>query len=117
MMTLPEPTATLEIEPSAVASLAAEIGAGQVLLIDCREPDEWAIAHLPGARLVPLSDFAEAASDAIASGLPCLVYCHHGMRSLRATGFLRSRGVTRSFSMTGGIDRWSVEIDPSVPRY
>lgn len=117
MTALPDPATSIEVEPSLVASLAAEIGAGQVLLIDCREQDEWHVCHLPGATLVPLSEFTTAASGLPARGLPCIVYCHHGMRSLKATHFLRANGLDRCWSMSGGIDRWSAEIDPAVPRY
>ncbi|MEX1116425.1 MAG: rhodanese-like domain-containing protein [Akkermansiaceae bacterium] len=46
-----------------------------------------------------------------------MVYCHHGMCSLRAATFLRSIGVENAFSMGGGIERWSQVIDPEVPRY
>lgn len=94
------------------------IAAGQVRVIDVREADEFGICRLPGAELVPLSSFAEQGRAKLA-GTPdrLLVYCHHGMRSLRATEFLRSLGVEGAQSMAGGIDAWSVEIDDAVPRY
>ncbi|GAA5484382.1 rhodanese-like domain-containing protein [Haloferula sargassicola] len=117
MKALPDPASAIEVGPAEVAALTSEIGAGQVLLIDCREPDEWRIAHLPGARLVPLSGFSTGAEDLIAAGLPCIIYCHHGMRSLQAVRFLRSRGVAQAWSMTGGIDQWSREVDPALARY
>lgn len=87
-------------------------------LVDVREADEFAICKVSGAELLPLSSFAED----FAARLPdksqkILVYCHHGMRSLRAAGFLSSRGYADVKSITGGIDQWSLEIDPSVPRY
>ena len=48
---------------------------------------------------------------------PIVVLCHHGMRSLQVVGWLREQGVENCTSMAGGIDRWSLEIDPKVPRY
>jgi len=117
MNPLPDPSLSEEIDPAAVAALAANVAAGQVVLVDCRESDEWALCHLPGARLVPLSEFPDSANPLVAAGVPCVVYCHHGMRSLRATRWLRAQGLASCFSMAGGIDRWSVEIDPLVTRY
>lgn len=117
MNSLPDPSSTEEIPPSSVTALADDIAAGKVVLVDCRETDEWSICHLPGARLVPLSEFPGSALSLIESGVPCVVYCHHGMRSLRATRWLRAQGLHACFSMSGGIDRWSVEIDPDLSRY
>ncbi|MBB5350559.1 rhodanese-related sulfurtransferase [Haloferula luteola] len=116
-MALPDPSQTLEVTPQEVSALAASVAAGEVVLIDCREQDEWEIAHLPGARLLPLSQFAELATPVLEEPKPSIVYCHHGMRSLRATQYLRSRGLENCWSMAGGIDRWSTEIDASVTRY
>jgi adenylyltransferase/sulfurtransferase len=86
-------------------------------LIDCREQDEYDLCHIAGSELMPLSNFAS-----IAQGFPDLkermvIYCHHGMRSLQATKYLRSRGHEHVFSMAGGIDVWADTIDPSLARY
>ena len=90
-------------------------------LIDCREDDEFAFNRIEGAELIPLSQFAELAPAKLigeaAEQTPVVIYCHHGMRSLQATHFLRQRGVEKVWSMAGGIDAWSAEIDPEVPRY
>lgn len=111
---LPDP-ASAEITPAATATwLARDPAAFQ--LIDCREPDEWALCRLPHATLVPLSQFAEAAPSLITSDRPVVVYCHHGLRSLRATHWLRQKGYS-AWSLAGGIDAWSTEIDESIPRY
>lgn len=117
MPALPDASTQWEIDPATVAGLAEDIEAGRVALVDCREPDEWDICHLPGARLVPLSRFSEMSPALISQNVPSIVYCHHGMRSLRATQFLRAQGLAQSWSMTGGIDRWSNEVDPELPRY
>ena len=115
---LPDPSATAEISPSAVASWIGLPPDQRPRLIDCREADELPICSLPGHEWIPLGSFPDKlqplTSDP-ARGL--VVYCHHGVRSLRATLFLRSKGFQNAFSMQGGIDLWSLEIDPSVPRY
>ena len=112
-----DPTQGIELSVEQVSELASEITAGTWRLIDCREADEWAINRLPGARHMALSDFRPGAEALAAEGIPCIVYCHHGMRSLRAAAFLRSIGLDQAWSMSGGIDRWSERIDPQVPKY
>lgn len=87
-----------------------------ITLIDVREPYEWNIGRLPGARLIPLATVAGAANT-IDPAADVVVYCHHGMRSEMAAHVLRDAGVTRVRNLVGGIDRWSLEVDPSVPRY
>ena len=109
---LPDPETGMEVTPAQVAELLPAVQRGEIALVDCREEDEWQFNRIEGARLVPLSRFAEAA----APDKPVIVYCHHGMRSLRAASYWRQRGV-EAWSMSGGIDRWSAEIDPSVPVY
>lgn len=105
-----------------VVGLSALLTSSQPLrLIDCREDDEFAFNRIEGSELIPLSQFAELAPakliDAAAEQLPVVIYCHYGMRSLQATHFLRHRGVKKIWSLAGGIDAWSTEIDPAVPRY
>lgn len=110
---LPDPASGMELSPARVAELLPEIVRGGITLIDCREEDEWRINRLPGARLIPL---AVLGASPLPPAVPVIVYCHHGMRSLRATARLRERGID-AWSMSGGIDRWSAEIDPAVPVY
>jgi len=110
---LPDPEGGMELTPLQVSALLPAIQRGEIALIDCREDDEWRFNRIAGARLVPLSRFGESALPE----KPAIVYCHHGMRSLRGTGYWRSRGLDEVWSMSGGIDRWSAEIDPSVPVY
>ena len=87
-------------------------------LIDCREDDEWHICRITGARLVPLSCFAEKALLQLPDkGEHIIVYCHHGVRSMRATLWLRQQGYENAQSMRGGIDLWSELMDADVPRY
>ena len=110
---LPDPETTVELLPAQVSDLLPAILRGEIELIDCREDEEWRFNRIEGARLVPLTRVAEAAVPE----KPAIIYCHHGMRSLHATAFLRAHGLENSFSMAGGIDEWSRTTDPGVPRY
>ncbi len=84
-------------------------------LLDCRQPEEWDLVRLPGATLAPLPELLDHVDD-LDPRRPVLVYCHHGIRSINAAIMLEQRGFT-TMSMRGGIDAWSLRIDPTVPRY
>ncbi len=86
------------------------------VLIDVREPWEHQIARIEGARLVPLGSLGAALSTFDPAD-EYVLYCHHGVRSLAGAEFLRARGLTRVANLAGGIDAWSVRVDPAVPRY
>ena len=88
----------------------------KLLLVDVREPQEYAICRIEGATLVPMGAIP-ANLQKLDVDEDVICYCHHGMRSLDVANWLRSKGVNGAKSMTGGIDRWSIDIDPSVPRY
>jgi rhodanese-related sulfurtransferase len=97
----------------------AKLDAGMpFLFLDVREPDEYATAKIAGTTLLPMSQLA----DRIAELEPhrndeIVVHCHHGGRSLRVTMWLRGQGFPKVSNLTGGIDAWSQQIDPGVPRY
>ena len=116
---LPSPEETLEISVADLAALLPADAPPAVRLIDCREDDEFAICKIGGATLTPLSKFPDSTLPLLeAPGeLPLVVYCHHGMRSQHAALFLRDRGLKNTYSLAGGIDAWSAQIDPTVPRY
>ena len=108
----------LEISPRAVADeFLGAASAGR--LIDCRDPEEFAFNRILGAEHFPLQTLPFEAEARLGPDKTAriVVYCHHGMRSARAAEILRGRGYTNAQSLAGGIDRWSVEIDPEVPRY
>lgn len=108
----------LEVTPRDVKSML-DNPASKLVLIDCRTPGEWQTARIEGARLIPLNELAsriDEIDDAAADGGPVVVYCHHGVRSMRAALFLRERGIEAK-SMAGGIDVWAVDVDPGVGRY
>jgi rhodanese-related sulfurtransferase len=107
----------LEIMP---ADVKARLDRGEKLaLIDVREPWEHQLCRIEGAKLVPLGSLGSLAASL--QTLPdvdeVICYCHHGMRSLDAAAWLRFQGIEKAKSLAGGIERWSVEIDPKVPRY
>ena len=87
-------------------------------LIDVREEDEWAVAHIAGAELLPLSQWPDVAVKKLTDkAQPLLIQCHHGGRSARAASWLIEQGFTDVTNLTGGIDAWSAIVDASVPRY
>ncbi len=88
------------------------------LLLDVRGPDEYQKAHIEGSTLIPV-DVLEGRLDEIAGfrGRPVVVHCHHGPRSRRAAKLLLANGFERVEELTGGIEAWSVTVDPEVPRY
>lgn len=96
--------------------LAARLKAGDVDLIDVREPREWEIARIPGARLVPLGAFADAIPS-LDRARDIVVQCRSGVRSANAVRQLQAAGFTRVWNLAGGILRWSDEVDPRVVKY
>lgn len=88
------------------------------VFLDCREPEEFAIAKIEGTTLMPMSQMAERAGEILAEKeVEIVVHCHHGGRSLRVATWLRNQGFSRARSMSGGIDQWAMEIDPTIARY
>jgi rhodanese-related sulfurtransferase len=87
-------------------------------LIDVRELDEWNAVKIAGAELIPLSQFQQQAAGALDNPAEKIVlYCHHGMRSARAQGYLKSQGYSDVINLSGGIDAWALQVDPAMPRY
>lgn len=94
---------------------------GRPLLLDCRSSDEWQACRIEGAVHIPMNEVERRADeledDRLGRSRPIVVHCHHGQRSLRVTAMLQALGFTSVSSMAGGIDAWSVAIDPGVARY
>jgi rhodanese-related sulfurtransferase len=108
------PSAVPEIT---VADLAARLRRGEDLdLVDVREPWEWGLARIDGARLVPLATIGGAVGT-FDGARDVVVYCHLGVRSAAAVRSLLGAGVGRVVNLAGGIDAWSAQVDPRVPRY
>jgi adenylyltransferase/sulfurtransferase len=85
-------------------------------LIDVREPYEYAIARIPGARLVPLRTLPAAAAS-LDPSREIVLHCHHGARSATAAEYLQGLGFRNVWNLAGGIDAWSDEVDPGVAKY
>ena len=104
-----------------------EISAGQVtalqksgdvfLLLDVREPWEFETARIEGAKNIPMGDVPARAHAELDPEAHIVVVCHHGVRSLTVTNWLRQQGFEKVQSMRGGIDGWARTVDPKVPLY
>ena len=86
-------------------------------LIDVREIQEYEYARIEGAELIPLSEFQGRYQTELQPNDDLVIYCHHGMRSAQACMFLASKGYTTLTNLSGGIEDWSVDVDPDVLRY
>jgi rhodanese-related sulfurtransferase len=107
----------LEIPPQEVKR---RLDAGEKLhLIDVREPQEHATARIETGELIPMRTVPGSLPhlQAESNEAPLIVFCHHGVRSLNVVHWLREQGLEACQSMSGGIDEWSLTVDPSVPRY
>jgi rhodanese-related sulfurtransferase len=99
------------------AEVAGRIGRGERLrIVDVREPAEHRIASVAGAELIPLAELPSRAAE-LDRDEELVLMCHHGIRSAHACEYLARMGFARLSNMVGGIDLWSREVDPSVPRY
>ena len=105
------PAAVRQISPEELARL---IEAGTIVA-DVRTPMEREIARIEGARLLDEEFFDELCK--LDPATPIAFHCHHGMRSQAAAEHFASLGFTNLYNLAGGIDAWSAEIDPKVPRY
>lgn len=103
----------LVIEPLEVHDMRQQ--GVKFFLLDCREPWEYETARIEGATLIPMRQIQQKI-DEIPKDQPVVVYCHAGVRSFNAAAWLKQQGVN-ALSMSGGIDQWSAEVDPKVPRY
>ena len=103
----------LEIAPRDVADLLKQ---GKVKLLDVRTPEEYQIASVSGSVLVDQS-LAQEILQSWPKDTAIVTMCHHGIRSLDAAAYLRGHGFDNTKSMTGGIEAWALQVDPSIPRY
>jgi rhodanese-related sulfurtransferase len=103
-----------EISPGEAAALLSE---GKARLIDVREPWEFMMAHIEKSVAMPMGEVAARAHQELDPDERFVVLCHHGMRSMNVTVWLRNQGFELAQSVRGGIDAWSAEVDQGVPRY
>jgi rhodanese-related sulfurtransferase len=103
-----------DLRPSEVLDRVAR--GERLRIVDVREPVELELARIEGAEPIPLGALAGRAAG-LDRDEPLLLVCHHGIRSRHACHMLAGMGFTRLYNLAGGIDLWSVEADPRVPRY
>jgi len=109
----------MPIRPLSPAELAAWLqddARSAPTVLDVREPGEVAICRLPGSTHIPMGEIPSRFGE-LDPDRPVVCVCHHGMRSLQVAMFLERQGLTELANLTGGIDAWSRERDPSVPLY
>ncbi len=99
-----------------VTEAAAMIEKGDAMLLDVREPMEWQIVHIDGAKLMPVGEVPYKVGD-LSTADNIIVQCHTGTRSAHITQFLRDLGFQRVWNMAGGIDAWAAQVDPTLTRY
>ncbi|MGH7166548.1 MAG: rhodanese-like domain-containing protein [Nitrospiraceae bacterium] len=88
----------------------------KIVLLDVREPWEYSMAKIEGSILIPLGTLPQSL-DKLDRAAEIVAHCHHGMRSADAVGFLLQQGFTNVKNLVGGVDAWSLQIDPTIPRY
>lgn len=102
-----------------VEELKSRIEGGKApVLLDVREAEEVAFCAIPGALHVPMGDIPSRLTELEEHAEEeVVVYCHHGVRSANVQAFLKSHGFENVRNLTGGIDAWSLRVDPATPRY
>lgn len=111
----PTPSMPIEVSVAAVKQMIDDHQS--FLFVDCREPNEFARCRIDGTELIPMREIPQATERWTDRQQHIVIHCHHGGRSLRVADYLRAHGFPNVQSMAGGIDAWSLEVDPSVPRY
>jgi len=105
-----------DVDEIAPAELARRLAEAPLRLLDVRTDEEWAIVHLDGALHIPIAELPQRV-DELDPDVPLVVYCKMGGRGARATRVLLEQGFTRVMNLSGGLDRWTAEVDPTIPRY
>jgi rhodanese-related sulfurtransferase len=104
-----------EIAPEELKALQ-EAGV-DIVLLDVREPWESEVAKIANSKLIPMGDIPARFNQELDPDKHIVVVCHHGVRSMNVTAWLRQQGFDKTQSLRGGIDRWARLIDPTVPLY
>ncbi len=102
-----------EIVPAKLQALRSN---EPIVIVDVREPWEYAHCHIEGSQLIPLDTLPARYAELSPTALTVMV-CHHGMRSHYAADFLRGCGFERVLNLSGGIHRWACEVEPAMPQY
>jgi rhodanese-related sulfurtransferase len=102
------------LDPRALARKLAD--GEELVLLDVREPEELALCALPGVMAIPLGELSVRHVE-LDPERPTVCICHHGIRSASAAAGLARMGFDELYNLTGGVDRWAREVDPTMPRY
>ena len=105
-----------QIAPAELAAWRKDAGRPAPVLVDVREPWEYALCHIEGSQLVPLST-VPARVDELPKDRDLVLVCHHGNRSQRVAQWLEQSGYSRLFNLAGGVARWATDVDPAMARY
>ncbi|HKB84973.1 MAG TPA: rhodanese-like domain-containing protein [Ignavibacteriaceae bacterium] len=103
-----------DLNPSEVKQMLENNNSAR--LIDVREEWEHKIAHIENSKLMPMSNFMQHINE-LGNDDELIIYCHTGVRSANVCRFLAEKGFKNLINLKGGIEAWSVEVDPSIPRY
>jgi rhodanese-related sulfurtransferase len=107
----------MEYEISAAEVKSMRDAGKDFTVLDVREPWEFGVARIVGSKQIPMGDIPARFQQELDPENHIVVVCHHGVRSMNVTAWLRQQGFEKVQSLRGGIDRWSREIDPAVPLY
>lgn len=106
-----------EITTRDLKQLLALAGPDRPIILDVREAWEYQVARIEGSTLTPMGDIPSRDFNELDPEAHIITVCHHGVRSMNVAVWLRNQGFENAQSLRGGIDAWSAEIDPSMPRY
>ena len=112
------PPSALPVEISVVETRELIDSGKSMLLLDCREDGEVATCQIDGSVHIPMNEIPNRISEIEdLQSERIVIHCHHGGRSLNVTMWLRENGFPQAQNMNGGIEQWSLQVDPQVPRY
>jgi rhodanese-related sulfurtransferase len=106
-----------EITPAELAEKLSAPERENIVLLDVREPAEYALVHMEGSTLMPMGDVPGRANQELDPDSHIITICHHGVRSMNVAVWLRNQGFEQTQSLRGGIDAWAIQVDPKLPRY
>jgi len=106
-----------EITAAELAEKISGTAFKNIVLLDVREPVEYALVHMDGSVLMPMGDVPSRANQELDPDTHIITICHHGVRSMNVAVWLRNQGFEQVQSLRGGIDAWAALIDPKMPRY
>lgn len=105
-----------QLAPAEVAGWRNDAARPSPVVVDVREPWEFAHCRIDGAISVPLSQLPARIAE-LPPEHDVILVCHHGSRSQQAAVFLARNGFSRVYNLRGGVEAWAIEVDPAMPRY